>query len=130
MTNTEYVARAIRYYTKHRPMLGKLVFDATKGRFVIQTTTGKLAATCPADGLSCGDVYIVQNPDKSWQIAQCELTDDGWKMMGSQITQSSKPAFVLYVPNHRLSRFVDFWVDERWSLGTLSITFIDMLLNK
>jgi hypothetical protein len=128
ITNTEYVARVIRYYSKNKPKLGTLEFDLMQGRFIIKDQKGNPVSSYPGTGLHCGDVYIVQNTDKSWHIAQCELVEDMWKMVGSDITDESEPTGVIYVPHDRLMRFADFWVDDTWKLGALSNEFINMLL--
>lgn len=129
MTTAEYVARVIQHYCTNTVRCGTLEFNRKQGCFIIKSLRGYPVSA--HSGLHCGDVYIIKDTDGTWRIAQCELVGDVWKMVGSRITANSEPAYIIYVPHVRLTRFSNVWVnDEEWRLGALSHEFVTSLLNK
>ena len=130
MTKTEYIARIIQHYCTNKVKCGTLEFDIRQGRVIIKDLRGFPVTSYPGTGVHCGEAYIIKDTDGLWRIAQCELVGDMWKMVGSNITDESEPAYVIYVPHTRLERFADFWVDDNWRLEALSNEFVTGLLNR
>lgn len=127
MTNTEYIARVVKFYSKNKVKLGRLTFDKHVGRFVIRTINMRKAITAPEDGIHCGDIYILREKSGKWKIGQCEIAKDHkWKFLGTDVTEDSiDEVLILYVNGKRLIRLSDDFLDETFDLGELSEMFVE-----
>ena len=137
MNKTEYIAEVICYYNKKKTKLGCLKYDDKMNRFTVVEESGKnkgkIAPIFPPDGIHCGDIYVVQDNDGKWKIAQCEKTKDGlMKMLGTEITEKNcNNNLILYVKDNRLTRITEDLIDESFNLGELSTRFVyrNLLFN-
>lgn len=132
MNDIEFTSRISAYYASHKPKMGLLSFDKVSQRFIIKSLSGRRINMTPSDGLHCGDVYIVQDVDKTWRIAQCEHAGNEWKMLGSLLSEKMcDNQLILFIPGRRLNRIRENYIDESFRLPALSDNFvIDILLNK
>lgn len=128
MTNTEYIARTVNFYSQNNAKIGSVNFDKDINRFIIRSIRNENMTT-PEDGIHCGDVYILRDIDGCWKIGQCELVGDVWKFFGTSITADNcMDVPIIYVPNKRIMRYSNFFTDADMSFESLSYDFVSQLI--